>query len=145
MNETIKDNVIDVVNKTFALQTSINYQIQAPAPFQNDVHVDIMAQLKRIKSQSYQTQYDFHLDISSVIKKLQDGHTVYQDFCYDATYLSFIPFPVVPITSNGEQNIHIAPEAFEVISTAFPDVIDVWAQAVGGNLSEVRVNASPKV
>lgn len=136
LNETIKNNVLDVVNKTFAFQTSINYQIQAPAPFENDVHVNIMTELRRIKGQSYPTQYDFHLDISSTIKKLQDGHTLYQDFCYDATYLNFNPFPVTLITTNGQQNLHIAPEAFEVISAALPGALNVWTQAVGGNLSQ---------
>ncbi|KIJ22690.1 hypothetical protein M422DRAFT_57113, partial [Sphaerobolus stellatus SS14] len=94
LNETRRSNVIDVVNKTFSFQTSINYQIQAPPPFAQDVHVDIASELKRIRAQKYASELDFHVDLSRTVKRLQDGHTVYQDLCYDSSFLTFLPFPV---------------------------------------------------
>ena len=35
--------VIEVVNKTLAFHASVNYQIQAPPPFDEDVHEDLVA------------------------------------------------------------------------------------------------------
>ena len=51
VNQTIKNNILDVVNLTFNFQTSINYPIQTPPPFAQDVHVDIAAELTRIRAQ----------------------------------------------------------------------------------------------
>ncbi|KAF8518425.1 hypothetical protein BU17DRAFT_48809 [Hysterangium stoloniferum] len=126
LNNTLKNNVLDVVNLTFNFQTSINYQIQAPAPFAQDVHVDIAAELARIRAQHYASEFDFHLDLSRTVKRLQDGHTVYLDFCYDSTYTTFVPFPVVLLTENGKQQLHIAPEAFNVSSVELADEISFW-------------------
>lgn len=43
---------MDVVSKTLNFHTSTNYQIQAPDPY-TDVHVDIQAELARIKRSTY--------------------------------------------------------------------------------------------
>jgi hypothetical protein len=127
-----------VVNLTFNFQTSINYQIHAPAPFANDVHVDIAAELTRIRAQSYESDFDFHVDLSRTIKRLQDGHTVYINLCYDSLFLTFLPFPVVLLDdASGNQQLHIAPEAFTVASAEFADEISFWESATHLNLSRV--------
>jgi hypothetical protein len=70
------------VNKTLAFHTSTNYQIRAPAPFTADVHVNVPQELARIKRQSYSSEYDFHVDLSRTVKRLNDGHCVWTFGCY---------------------------------------------------------------
>ncbi|KZT01062.1 uncharacterized protein LAESUDRAFT_816144 [Laetiporus sulphureus 93-53] len=112
----IKENIIEVVNKTLAFHTSVNYQRLAPPPFSNDVHEDILADLARISSQKHASDFDFHLDLSRAFKRLNDGHCVYINLCYDY------------------KHVHIAPEAFEVASAEFGEEIEWWQEALPGEL-----------
>ncbi|GBE83957.1 hypothetical protein SCP_0510160 [Sparassis crispa] len=127
----IKDNIVEVVNKTLAFHTSVNYQRQAPPPFSLDVHEDVLGDLARISSQEYATDFDLHLDISRTLKRLNDGHCVYINLCYDSLYLTFLPTPLVLLSDvEGFQDVYIAPEAWTVASTEFADQIDVWQDAL---------------
>ena len=74
--------ILDVVEKSLAFHTSVNYQIQAPPPYDKDVHEDIIADINRIRNQSYASEYDFHIDISRSVKRLNDGHVVWINSCY---------------------------------------------------------------
>ncbi|KAL4261125.1 Secondary metabolite-associated S41A peptidase [Pleurotus pulmonarius] len=131
VDPAIKTNILDVVNKTLAFHTSVNYQIQAPAPFNNDVHEDLLKDLARIKSQRYASDYDLHIDLSRTLKRLNDGHCVWINRCFDSFYTNFLPIPLVLLTEkDGSQNVHIAPEAFDVATAEFPDQIDVWQNAL---------------
>ena len=78
-----------MVNKTLAFHTSVNYQKRAPAPFTQDVHEDVLADLARIGQQAYASDYDLHVDLSRTLKRLNDGHCVYINYCYDCASLSF--------------------------------------------------------
>jgi hypothetical protein len=71
-----------VVSKTLAFHTSVNYQIQAPKPFDKDVHEDLFADLARINATNYKHDLDFHIDMSRTLKRLDDGHCVYINSCY---------------------------------------------------------------
>ncbi|KAF8649153.1 hypothetical protein AX16_005951 [Volvariella volvacea WC 439] len=135
VDETIKSNIIEVVNKTLAFHTSTNYQIRAPAPFSNDVHEDVLADLARIKRQKYRSDYDLHIDLSRTLKRLNDGHCVWINSCYVTLFVNYLPIPLSLLTdSDGTQNVHIALEAFDVASAEFPDQIDVWQNALPGQL-----------
>lgn len=62
-----------------------------------------------------------------------------------ALFLNFLPTPLALLTEkDGSQNVHIAPEAFQVASAEFPDQIDVWQSALPGalkgQLASVRHN-----
>lgn len=70
------------MNKTLAFHTSVNYQIQAPQPFANDVHENLLADLARISQQEYFSEYDLHIDLSNTFKRLNDGHCVWINRCY---------------------------------------------------------------
>ncbi|PPQ84793.1 hypothetical protein CVT25_007425 [Psilocybe cyanescens] len=113
VDPVIKDNIIQVINKTLAFHTSVNYEFKAPEPFTADVHEDLLGDLARIQKQSYPSDYDLHIDFSRTLKRLNDGHCVWVNDCY---------------------NVHIAPEAFTVASAEFPDQIDVWQNALPGAL-----------
>jgi hypothetical protein len=48
--------------------------------------------------------------------------------------------------SDGSQNVYIAPEAFAVVSSAFPDQIHFWQESLPdplkGKLASVRVSTN---
>ena len=115
-----------------AFHTSTNYEIQAPSPF-DDVHQDIIATLARVSSQSYDTDFDFHVDLATSTRTMGDGHSVYVNMCYDSTYTTYVPAPLVLLEdSDGSQNIYVAPEAYTVFSQDFfSGQVDVWQAALG--------------
>ncbi|KAL0959829.1 hypothetical protein HGRIS_011506 [Hohenbuehelia grisea] len=136
VDQAIKTNILDVVNKTLAFHTSVNYQIQAPPPFQNDVHEDLLKDIARIRTTNYASDYDLHVDLSRTLKRLNDGHCVWINRCFDSSFVNFLPIPLVLLTeADGKtQNVHIAPEAFTVATAEFPDQIDVWQNSLKGSL-----------
>lgn len=135
VDPAVKSNIIEVVNKTLALHTSVNYQIRAPEPFTQYVHEDLLVDLARISQQPYFNDLDLHIDLSRTLKRLNDGHCVYINSCYDSLFLTFLPTPLALLTdSNGQQAVHIAPEAFDVATAAFGSEISFWQDALPGAL-----------
>jgi hypothetical protein len=146
--------VIEVVNKTLAFHTSVNYQIQAPKPYDRDVHEDLKADLARIGRKSYASDFDLHIDMYRSFKRANDGHCGVYNYCYDcecllnnvyrtwthpgthlAFYVTYLPIPLVLLTErDGSQNVYIAPEAFKVASAEFGDEIQFWQDALPGQL-----------
>ncbi|KAJ7126237.1 hypothetical protein C8R44DRAFT_781419 [Mycena epipterygia] len=135
VDPTIKTNILDVVSKTLAFHTSVNYEIKAPEPFSQSVHEDLFKDIARISKSQYASDYDLHIDLSRTLKRLNDGHCVWINACYDSLFLNFLPIPLTLITEkDGSQNVHIVPEAFQVASAEFPDQISVWQDALPGSL-----------
>ncbi|KAJ3516434.1 hypothetical protein NLJ89_g1137 [Agrocybe chaxingu] len=131
----VKANIIEVVKKTLAFHASTNYQIQAPPPFENDVHEDLHADLLRISEQEYSSDFAFHLDIYRSFKRVNDGHCGVYNYCYDSLYVTYLPLPLVLLTAkDGSQDVYIAPEAFKVASDEFKEEIEFWQQALPGQL-----------
>ncbi|KAH6890065.1 hypothetical protein BKA70DRAFT_1328944 [Coprinopsis sp. MPI-PUGE-AT-0042] len=113
-DDTIRNNVIDVVNKTLAFHTSTNYQIQAPPPYASDVHVNLPLELARIKKQRYASEYDFHWDLSRTVKRLNDGHCTWT---FGSLYINYLPIPLALLTDEkGKQH--------------FPDQIEFWQNSL---------------
>ncbi|KAJ7217955.1 hypothetical protein GGX14DRAFT_439051 [Mycena pura] len=135
VDENIKANIIQTLNSTLAFHTSVNYQIQASSPFENDVHEDIVKDLARISRQFYASDFELHLDLFYSFRRLNDGHCSVFNRCYDSLYISYLPTPLVLLTaSDGSQHIHISPEAYTVASAEFPDQIDFWQDSLPGHL-----------
>lgn len=85
--------LIEVVNKTLAFHTSVNFQIQAPPPYDRDVHEDLLADLARINQTEYASEFDLHLDFYRSFKKVNDGHCGVYNYCYDGELkANFLPF-----------------------------------------------------
>ncbi|KAF7428583.1 hypothetical protein PC9H_007809 [Pleurotus ostreatus] len=127
----VKANIIEVLNKTLAFHTSVNYQIQAPEPFARDVHEDLHTDLARINNQNYSSDFELHVDLFRTFKRVNDGHCAYINYCYDASYITYLPTPLVLLTNiDGSQSVHIAPEAFNVSSTEFGSEVEFWQQAL---------------
>ncbi|KAF5371736.1 hypothetical protein D9758_003448 [Tetrapyrgos nigripes] len=132
VDPAIKENIIDVINKTLPFHASVNYQISAPEPFTDAVHEDLLKDLARISSQSYDSDYDLHLDISKTFKNLKD-----------ALFSNFLPIPLVLLTdASGTQAVHIAPEAYNVSSVEFADQIDVWEAALPKGITLKSLNGA---
>jgi len=126
--------IIEVVTKTLAFHTSVSYEAKAPEPFTQDVHEDILGDLARIAQQKYASDFDLHIDISRSVKRLDDGHCVYTNACYDSLFVTYVPLPLALLTDeHGDQAVHITPEAFSVASVEFADEISVWQNALPGN------------
>nr|GAT56785.1 predicted protein [Mycena chlorophos] len=131
----VKASTIKTLNLTLAFHTSTNYQIQAPPPFDTEVHEDIVKDLARISGTAYSSDFALHLDFFASFRRLFDGHCVVLNLCYDSLYISYLPTPLVLLTAeDGSQHVHIAPEAFTVASAEFPDQIDFWQDALPGEL-----------
>ncbi|KAF7325770.1 Peptidase S41 family protein ustP [Mycena kentingensis (nom. inval.)] len=135
VNQTTKENILDVTRKTLAFHTSTSYQIRAPQPYTADVHEDLLADIARISKTKYASEYEFHIDLSRSFKRLNDGHSVWINACYDSAFLNFLPIPLTLLTDKfGIQTVHIVPEAFTVATAEFPDQVDFWQNALPGNL-----------
>lgn len=58
----------------------------------------------------------------------------FEDYCYDGLFVTYLPFPLV----NYGNDIHIAPEAYDVASAEFgPDALAVWEAAAKIKLAKV--------
>ncbi|KAL0068883.1 hypothetical protein AAF712_004214 [Marasmius tenuissimus] len=137
VDPVIKANILEVVNKTLAFHTSTNYQIQAPPPFEDDVHEDLHRSVARISQQEYASEFEFHVDLFRTFKRVNDGHCVVINYCYDSLYISYLPLPLVLLTeADGKsQNVYIAPEAFKVATAEFGEEVEVWQDALPGKLN----------
>lgn len=76
--------IIEVINKTLAFHASTNYQIKAPQPYTSDVHEDVLATLAKIGRQTQKNDYDLHIGLSRTLKRVNDGHCVWVNYCYDS-------------------------------------------------------------
>ncbi|KAL1704933.1 hypothetical protein EV121DRAFT_204792 [Schizophyllum commune] len=141
VDPVVKANVLEVVNKTLAFHTSTNYQIRAPEPFADQVHEDLVRDLARIGAQEYASEFDFHLDVYRSFKLVNDGHCGVYNLCYDSLYVTYLPTPLV--VDDG-QDVHIAPEAFDVASAEFGEDISFWQEALPGDLKG-KLHKAPKV
>ena len=100
-----------------------------------------MADIKRIRRSRYASEFAMHVDLQLSTRRLMDGHCVYFDLCYDSTFVSYLPTPVVLLTDEqGQQAVHIAPDAFDVASVEFADQISVWEDALPEGLSLASVS-----
>ncbi|KAJ2913132.1 hypothetical protein MD484_g7281, partial [Candolleomyces efflorescens] len=123
----LQPEILEVVNKTLAFHTSVNYQIQAPPPYDNDVHEDLVGDLRRISDTDYLSEFDFHLDMYRSFKRVNDGHCGVYSRCYDSLYVTYLPIPLVLLEDGfGSQAVHIAPEAYTLAAAEFGDSLWFW-------------------
>lgn len=150
--------VLEVIAKTLPFHASTNYQLQAPKPYDQDVHWDLLKGLENIKSRDYASDFDFHRDVQQSLKRVNDGHLMYANWCYDSSYvhmlfcsvddhsfaragvyITYNPFPLVLLTDAIEktQGIYIAPLAHEIAFALFGGQTKFWEDALGKSLQEV--------
>ncbi|KAG7098678.1 hypothetical protein E1B28_000592 [Marasmius oreades] len=136
VDPVVKANILEVANKTLAFHTSTYYQIQAPPPFEGDIHEDLHRSIARISQEEYQSEFEFHLDLFRTFKRVNDGHCVVINYCYDSLYISYLPTPLVLLTeADGQsQNVYIAPEAFQVATAEFGSEMEHWQNVLPEHL-----------
>lgn len=131
----IKANILEIVTKTLAFHASTNYQIQAPPPYHNDVHHDLHRDLERIEKTEYESEFDFHVDVYTSFKKVNDGHCGVYNRCFDSLWVTYLPLPLSLLSEeDGSQNIHVSPEAFTLASAEFADSLQWWQDALPSDL-----------
>ncbi|KAG8748584.1 hypothetical protein FRC10_003718 [Ceratobasidium sp. 414] len=113
-NETLRDNIVDVVSKTFNFHTSVSFHLNMPDPFTDDT-VDLQGELRRIRATKYDTDYD-------------------------SLFATYLPFPLAVLARPDAldvQNIYIVPEASSVATAEFGgDAVAKWQAALGRNLTD---------
>ncbi|KAG8693372.1 hypothetical protein FRC08_009167, partial [Ceratobasidium sp. 394] len=136
----LRNNVITVVSRTFKqFHTSTEFHRNMPAPFKDDT-VDLLAELGKIGRTTYKNDFELHRAVSKQVKRLGDGHAGYLNFCYDSSYVSYLPFPISPLANPKnlkEQNLYIVPEASEISIASFSaDAIKTWETALKRKLAD---------
>ncbi|CAE7140128.1 unnamed protein product [Rhizoctonia solani] len=138
---TLRDNIVDVLSQTLSqFHTSTNFHLKMPDPFTDDT-IDLLGEFQRIKKTTYHSDLELHRDISTTLKRLGDSHAGYVNYCYDSLYVTYFPFPLAVLARPGAediQNIHIVPEASEVVTDEFgAEAVKTWQAALGGrNLTD---------
>ncbi|KAI0037089.1 hypothetical protein K488DRAFT_39889 [Vararia minispora EC-137] len=112
-NETLRQNVLSVVSRTFDFYTFESYYLDLPAPFQEST-TDIRQELSRINATQYATDYDFNKDLYQFINSLNDGHTQWLPNCY-VIWENLLPIPIVSLEVNGTQNVYVVPDAVQFV------------------------------
>jgi len=73
-NETLRQNVLSAVGGVFDFYTFEDFYLNLPPPFQEST-TDIRAEIARINSTQYESDYEFHKDLYYFTTRLNDGHT----------------------------------------------------------------------
>ncbi|KAH8828086.1 hypothetical protein DL96DRAFT_1797327 [Flagelloscypha sp. PMI_526] len=135
INSTVKDNILDVVNKTLQFHTSTNYQVSAPPPFDSQVHEDLIADINRMSVSRYPSEFAFHLDLFQTFRRVNDGDLSLFSSYQHAAWISFIPLPLVLLTDKeGVQHVHIAPEAYNVSKREFKEELEFWENVLPSDM-----------
>ncbi|KAH8826344.1 hypothetical protein DL96DRAFT_1805805 [Flagelloscypha sp. PMI_526] len=149
VDEAEKSNILEVMNKTINFHTSTNYQIRAPQPYADQVHENLYTDIARIGASSYASDYEMHIDMSRTYKRLQDGHCVWINYCYDSAWINYLPTPLSLITDNyGKQSVHIAYEAFKVASAVngtLEGLSGAKVLSIDGKDPQVAIDANAKI
>ncbi|CDZ98146.1 hypothetical protein [Phaffia rhodozyma] len=110
-NETIRTNILSVVNKVYDLDLFEYEQISQPLPLNQSTNV--RTELDRISKATYSSDYDFNKDLYDMFRTLNDGHH-YWSSCYSTAFVTFIPFPLVALSSAygaKDVKIYVAPDS----------------------------------
>ncbi|KZT64325.1 hypothetical protein DAEQUDRAFT_39563 [Daedalea quercina L-15889] len=143
-NETLRQNVLDVVSKVFDFYTFEDYYL-APVPEFGQPAVEIRDELARINSTVYASDYAFNLDLFDLVNSLNDGHTGWYSYCYWETFQNLLPAPVVSLEVNGTQDLYVVPDLVDFISllgtnyTGYFDSIGFdWARLAGARVLSIE-------
>ncbi|KAH8986936.1 hypothetical protein EDB86DRAFT_2206928 [Lactarius hatsudake] len=120
-NETLRQNVLTVVSRVFDFYTFEDFYLNSPPPFQEST-TNIRADIARINSTHYATDYDFNRDLWDFTTQLNDGHTRWFPNCYNS-YQNLLPAPIVIL----DKGIFIAPDAVEFLNQLGPNFTAFFA------------------
>ncbi|KAF8500550.1 hypothetical protein BU17DRAFT_102522 [Hysterangium stoloniferum] len=143
-NETIRQNVIATVSGVFDFYTFEDFYLNSPPPFQEST-ANIRAELARINSTKYTTDFDFSKDLYDFTTKLNDGHTRWFPACYFSVWQNILPAPPVTLEVDGVQNVFVSPDAvvfLEQLGTPFTSFFDAlkfdWRRLAGAKVLQIN-------
>ncbi|KAH9048887.1 hypothetical protein EDB84DRAFT_1585859 [Lactarius hengduanensis] len=141
-NQTLRRNVMTTVSRVFDFYTFEDYYPRSSTPFPSTIN--IRAELDRINSTPYATDYDFNLDLYNTINQLNDGHTLWLPYCY-VNWEALLPTPVVSISVDGVEGVYIASDAPDFISlvpsgfTSYYESINFdWKRLAGARVLQIE-------
>jgi len=142
-NETLRQNVLGNIARVFDFFTFEDFYLNSPPPFQEST-TNIRADISRINSTTYKTDYDFNRAVYDFTTQLNDGHTRWFPNCY-TSFQNLLPAPVVTLEENGVQNVFVAPDSVEFVSllgTNFTDYFEQlgfnWQRLAGAKVLEIE-------
>ncbi|KAF9011868.1 hypothetical protein BDQ17DRAFT_793629 [Cyathus striatus] len=142
-NETLRQNVLNNMERVFDFFTFEDFYLNSPPPFQESTN-NIRATLQNFMTQKFQTDYDFSWNLYLFTTQLNDGHTRWFPNCYNS-FQNILPTPVVTIEENGVQGVFVAPDAVEFISqlgSNFTDFFDSikfdWKRLAGAKVLSIE-------
>ncbi|KZT08170.1 uncharacterized protein LAESUDRAFT_78851 [Laetiporus sulphureus 93-53] len=143
-NETLRQNVLDVVSKVFDFYTFEDYYL-APVPEFGQPAVNIRAELARINGTTYDSDYAFNKDLYDMVNSLNDGHTGWYPYCYWDTFQNLLPAPVVSLEVDGVSSVYVVPDLVDFLSligtdyTSYFDNIEFdYARLAGAQVLEIN-------
>ncbi|KAJ4491905.1 hypothetical protein C8J55DRAFT_502397 [Lentinula edodes] len=142
-NETLRQNVLTTVSRVFDFYTFENWYLDSPAPFQESTN-NIRANLTRINTTQYDTDYDFNIDLYDFTTQLNDGHTRWFTNCY-TNWQNILPAPFINVELNGTQGVYIAPDSVDfinLIGTSYTDLLEEmefdWQRLSGAQITSIE-------
>ncbi|KAA1476881.1 hypothetical protein DENSPDRAFT_536011 [Dentipellis sp. KUC8613] len=142
-NETLRQNILTVISRVFDFYTFEDYYLDSPPPFQEST-ANIRAEISRINSTQYDTDYDFNQDLYNTINQLNDGHTIYLPNCY-TSWQNLIPTPPVSLSVNGTESVFIAPDTVAFIdlvpagfSNFYASINFNWQRLAGARVTQIE-------
>ncbi|KAF7292921.1 TSPc domain-containing protein [Mycena indigotica] len=140
-NETLRQNVLTHnIARVFDFFTFEDYYLRSPVPFQESTS-NIRAELARINTTTYATDYDFNWDLYTTITQLNDGHTRWFPDCY-TSYQSLAPAPIVSLEINGVQGVYIIPDLVDFINSLganYTNLITIdWQRLAGAKVVSIQ-------
>jgi hypothetical protein len=122
--EDLRQNVMAVAESVMDFYTFETTAISSPSPFE-DTKVDIRQEFQRIKTQYYDTDYDFNIDLYFTVNRFNDGHTMWLPNCYINVFQNLLPIPIVSLAKKANHTgyspapseaIYVIPDANEFFS-----------------------------
>lgn len=107
LDSSVFSQTLSSIRKTIPMYVFLEYVKDALDPHFN-IQVDLLAELEKISQQHYERDFDFHQDLVTLFRKLNDGHTLYfGPQCY-GNLIYRQPFTIISYVENGIQKIGIA-------------------------------------
>jgi hypothetical protein len=128
--EELRQNVMAVAESVIDFYTFETTAISSPSPYE-DTKIDLRQEFERIKTQHYDTDYEFNIDLYFAVNRLNDGHTMWIPDCYVNAFQNLLPIPIVSLAKDVDSHGYVtAPsEAIYVI----PDANEFFSPFLNGS------------
>lgn len=142
-SEEIRQNVMAVAESVINFYTFETTALSSPAPFA-DIKVNLKKEFARIKSQHYDSDYDFNLDLYYTVNRLNDGHTMWIPFCYINVFQNLLPIPIVSLKrkpdpgsypTSSSEGIYVIPDANLFFNNFLNGTFEQYYQSRGINIT----------